>query len=92
VSSVTVPFCDTRIARHKAQVKILSPLENLLSSFSNPQMLGALMYLVAALFVAQLVVKDLLHGRWSHSAIVLESTPNDARRVVNSGSGASSLQ
>lgn len=71
VRSVTVPFCGACIARHQAEDQAPTRLQNLLSSFSTAEMLGAVFPAIAAVFVAWLVLKDLAHGRWSSAGILL---------------------
>jgi hypothetical protein len=46
-------------------------LQNVLSSFSTAEMLGAVFPAIAAVFVAWLVLKELAHGRWSAAGVLL---------------------
>ena len=71
VVSVAVPFCDTCIARHRSEERVPGALANLLSSFADADMFGAVFPGIAALFVAQLVLRDLLKGRFIVALVLL---------------------
>ena len=71
VVSVAVPFCDPCIARHRSEERVPGTLANLLSSFADAHMFGAVFPGIAALFVAQLVLRDLLKGRFLVALVLL---------------------
>jgi len=63
VSSITVPFCDACIARHRAQETKRTMLSDLISSFATMDMLGAVFPALAAVFLLYLALGDMFHGR-----------------------------
>ncbi len=71
VSSVSVPFCDSCIASHRAQEVRPALIENVLSSFATMDMLGAVFPAIAAVFLAYLALGDVLHGRGTRFLVEL---------------------
>lgn len=71
VSSVSVPFCDPCIARHRAQEVKPTFTGNVLSSFATGDMLGAVFPAIAAVFLAWLALGDVLHGRGTRFVVEL---------------------
>ena len=69
VISVSVPFCDECIARHRSETSPKSLLATLASGFTIGEMLGAVFFAAAALFCALHALDELLHLRLSSSAI-----------------------
>lgn len=69
VLSVTVPFCDACIARHRAEVQSPGLASTLLSSFSSGDMFGAVGCAAAAVFTGYHALDELLQGRWSHFGV-----------------------
>jgi hypothetical protein len=63
VSSVTVPFCEACVARHRAQEDKRTRLSNWLSGFASVAIVGAIFPGLGALFVLYLALGDLAHGR-----------------------------
>ncbi len=63
VTSIAVPFCDTCIARHRAQEEKRTMTSDLISSFATMDMLGAVFPALAALFLLYLALGDLFHAR-----------------------------
>ena len=63
VTSITVPFCDACIAKHRAQEVKRTLMSDLISSFATMDMLGAVFPALAALFLLYLALGDLFHGR-----------------------------
>ena len=71
VSSVSVPFCDSCIASHRAQEVKPTLAGNVLSSFATMDMLGAVFPAIAAVFLAWLALGDVLHGRGTRFLVEL---------------------
>ena len=69
VISVSVPFCDDCIARHRAEMRSPGLLANVLSSFSSGNMFAAAGLGAAAAFTAYHALDELLQGRASHFAV-----------------------
>ena len=71
VASVSVPFCDSCIASHRAQEVKPTLTDQVLSSFATMDMLGAVFPAIAAVFLAYLALGDMLHGRGTRFLVEL---------------------
>ena len=66
---VALPLCAGCAVRHRAGTVQPTRWQRVLSSFSNADMLGAVLPAIAALFVLQLALRDLLNGRLLRSTL-----------------------
>lgn len=71
VTSISVPFCDTCIARHRAAQGKSRLVSDLISSFSTTEMLGAVFPALAALFVLRLALGDLFQAHATRALLEL---------------------
>ena len=71
VTSITVPFCDACIARHRAAEVKRTMMSDLISSFATMDMLGAVFPALAALFLLYLALGDLFHARATRMLVEL---------------------
>lgn len=69
VISVSVPFCNDCIARHRAEARTPGLLPSLLSSFGSGNMFAAVGFGTAAAFTGYHAFDELLRGRPSHFGV-----------------------